>query len=316
MHLKLSNRGRKGALERLPGTIEVPETDTIEQAKAAIARRVGVADPNRIGVFNPETRKIFGDRNAVVGAQVAVVSTGRLLVQDLGPQMGYRTVFLVEYFGPILFHGVFLGLHSHVSLTTGYLDYDKSAPLTRVQLLLFALFQLHFVKRELETAFLHKFSHTTVPAWNIFRNSAFYWLMSGLLCCISIYAARSPVRYPMEARTAVGALDWVGVGLFVLGEWFNFVVHRHLASLRATGGTERGIPNCAGSSLVTSPNYMFEVMSWIGVILISRDLTVVAFILTGIAYMRAWSRGKEDTLRRLFPDRYKEKRYTMLPGLI
>jgi very-long-chain enoyl-CoA reductase len=188
---------------------------------------------------------------------------------------------------------------------------ETETPMTQVQWLLFALFNIHFLKREFETIFVHKFSASTMPARNIVRNSAFYWGMAGLLCALDIYAPGN-----LSARDELVPLDYLGLALFAVGETGNWMVHQHLAGLRKPGGTEKGIPNCIGSSLVTSPNYMFEVLAWVGVILISRSWAVVLFICTGVVYMRSWSRGKEKALRNEFGDRYKKKRYTMLPGLI
>lgn len=183
--------------------------------------------------------------------------------------------------------------------------------MTRVQWLLFALFHLHFLKREYETLFVHKFSANTMPVRNIFRNSFFYWFFAGLVCSLDLYAPNS-----FAARDELGLLDYAGLALWTYGEVCNWIVHQHLASLRKPGGTERGIPNCIGSNLVTSPNYMFEVLAWVGVILVSRSWTVALFISLGTIYMRQWSRGKEKALRAEFGDRYKKKKYTMLPGLI
>jgi len=180
-----------------------------------------------------------------------------------------------------------------------------------VQWVIFALFQIHFLKREWETLFVHKFSANTMPAFNIFRNSAFYWLFAGLLSALDIYRPMS-----RSARQQLDFFDLLGLAAFVIGENCNWAVHQHLASLRKPGGTERGIPHCIGSDLVTSPNYMFEVMAWGGVIMISRSWAVLLFICTGVVYMRQWSRDKEKALRKEFGDKYKKKKYTMLPGLI
>lgn len=218
--------------------------------------------------------------------------------------MSWRLVFVVEYFGPILFHAAILAARPYLYAEA------ESKPMTDVQWLVFWLFQAHFVKRELETLLVHKFSANTMPAFNIFRNSFFYWSTAGLLSAFCIYAPWS-----FAARDELEPADWVGLGLFVYGEVCNAVVHLHLASLRKTGGTEKGIPSCIGSSLVTCPNYMFEVVAWIGVIIISREWAVVLFICIGIFYMKQWSRGKEMALRKAFPDKYKKKQYFMLPGL-
>lgn len=224
--------------------------------------------------------------------------------------MGWRTVFLVEYLGPLLFHGLFYSIRPQLAKVDPYFykDADK-LPVTIVQQACFYMFMAHFLKRELETAFLHNFSASTMPAWNIIRNSFFYWASAGLLCGFMIYSPRS-----LAARPEFGPLDYVGLALYLGGELCNFVVHVHLAGLRKPGSTEKGIPTCIGSSLVTSPNYMFEIIAWIGVILVAREWSVVLFISIGISYMIPWSRDKEKALRNTFGDKYKKKRYTMFPG--
>ncbi|KAI3393477.1 hypothetical protein diail_4198 [Diaporthe ilicicola] len=310
--LKLSNRTPKKPLRKLPPSVEVPNDADLEDVKKAVARQAGVSDYNRIGLFYPSTRKRIADRKALVRNLEDVTSTGEILVQDLGLQMSWRTVFLVEYLGPLLFHGLFYSIRPQLANIDPYFykDADK-LPVTVVQQACFYMFMSHFAKRELETAFLHRFSAATMPAWNIFRNSFFYWFFAGLLSAYFIYSPRSPA-----ARPSFGPLDYMGLALFLGGEAANFVVHVHLAGLRKPGSTEKGIPSCIGSSLVTSPNYMFEVIAWVGIILIAREWAVVVFIGIGISYMIPWSREKERALRTTFGDKYKKKRYTMLPGII
>ena len=38
---------------------------------------------------------------------------------------------------------------------------------------------LHYVKRELETAFVHRFSSETMPLINVFKNSFHYYVLFG-----------------------------------------------------------------------------------------------------------------------------------------
>lgn len=172
------------------------------------------------------------------------------------------------------------------------------------------MFQLHFLKREYETLFVHKFSASTMPFRNVFKNSFFYWALSGLLCAYFIYSPTS-----LAATANQPAIDAVGALIFLFGEVNNALVHRYLSSLRPAGSTERRIPVGYGFGLVTCPNYMFEVLSWVGVIVALRDWTSALFICVGIAQMSDWAKAKERAYRKEFGDRYKKKRYTMLPGL-
>ena len=51
----------------------------------------------------------------------------------------------------------------------------------------FAMVMFHFLKRELETAFVHRFSMATMPFSNLPRNCAHYWLGSGLFVAYFTY---------------------------------------------------------------------------------------------------------------------------------
>ncbi|KAL1840930.1 hypothetical protein VTJ49DRAFT_5288 [Mycothermus thermophilus] len=312
LSFKLSNRSTP--IKKLPASVDLPYDATVEDAKRVIAKQAGISDYNRVGLFDPTNKQILKNRRSLLRDEQGVMSASELSVKDLGPQVAWRTVFVIEYFGPILFHVLIPLVRPYLySIFPGPFKYISEAetPMTSVQWLLFALFHLHFLKREYETIFVHKFSANTMPARNIVRNSFFYWFFAGLLCALDIYAPGS-----LSARETLGLVDYAGLALWTVGEVCNWIVHQHLASLRKPGGTERGIPNCIGSNLVTSPNYMFEVLAWVGVILISRSWTVALFISLGTIYMRSWSRGKEKALRKEFGDRYKAKKYTMLPGLI
>ena len=150
-----------------------------------------------------------------------------------------------------------------------------------------------------------------MPAFNIFKNSIYYWSCYGLLCAYFIYSPTS-----LAATADKPAIDAVGVALFLFGQVANGLVHRYLSTLRSTGGTERKIPVGYGFGLVTCPNYMYEVLAWVGVIIASRDWTVAVSIAIGIGQMWPWAVGKERAYRKEFGDRYKKKRFSMLPGLI
>jgi very-long-chain enoyl-CoA reductase len=114
------------------------------------------------------------------------------------------------------------------------------------------MFVLHYVKRELETLFVHKFSASTMPFSNVFKNSAHYWILGGLNAAYWIYSPDAVAAKPLS-----GGLDtlavYVGVALYVFGELANAYTHIVLSNLRSRGGTERGIPHGFGFSWTTCP---------------------------------------------------------------
>jgi very-long-chain enoyl-CoA reductase len=228
-----------------------------------------------------------------------------LPILSTGYQIDWRTVFFIEYLGPILIHAGFVASRQYI-----YKGAGPASSMSRTQWLTFGMITLHYLKREFETLFVHKFSANTMPWRNLFKNSGHYWLISGLLCAWPIYGTGS-----LAATTDLPAVDALGVAIFLFGEAFNALVHLYLASLRSTGGTERKIPSGYGFELVTSPNYMYEVIAWLGIILVSRSWAVALFIVIGAVQMFWWAQGKERAYRKEFGDKYKKKRYVMLPGI-
>jgi very-long-chain enoyl-CoA reductase len=232
-----------------------------------------------------------------------------LHVKDLGPQISWRTVFIVEYFGPLLIPILFLyPLRPYL-----YYNFDNIPQPTDIQRLVCALLVVHFLKREYETVFVHRFSNATMPARNIVKNSGHYWLLAG--CNIAYWVFR-PDSSAATGRVSP-ALVYTGLALYVFGELANFNTHLVLRNLRRPGTTERGIPSGFGFSAVTCPNYFFEVVSWVGVYLVSGlSWSVLFFIAVAAGQMAPWAKKKERNYRKEFGDKYKRKRYVMIPGLI
>ena len=226
---------------------------------------------------------------------------------DLGPQIAWRTVFIIEYLGPLLIPALFLFPLRPLL----YFNYEGPLPEpSDVQLLVCALLTLHFLKREYETIFVHRFSNATMPARNIIKNSAHYWFLAGINIAYWVFrpdaAAANPNSNPV--------LVYTGLALFTLGELANLNAHLVLRGLRRAGTTERGIPTGFGFSLVTCPNYFFEIMAWIGVFLVSQlNLSVIIFTIVGGVQMWAWAWKKEKRYRKDFGDRYKKKRTVLIP---
>ncbi|KAE8448840.1 hypothetical protein EG329_008842 [Mollisiaceae sp. DMI_Dod_QoI] len=302
--LKVTNRSAKKPIKKLPTSIDVTDKTTVQDVKVQLAKQAGGMDPERLGLFDPEKKKILKDRKALVSQLKDVMAGQEILVKDLGPQITWTTVFIIEYLGPILIHLVTpLLLRPYI--------YSSAPPLSTSQYLSMIMIVLHFVKREYETLYVHRFSLSTMPAFNIFKNSAHYWFLSGFNIAYWVYA---PTSYTTIESPTMNYINAVGLVLYIFGELSNLYTHKILSNLRSPGGTERGIPQGYGFGLVTCPNYLFELIAWTGITLVTKSFSTVVFDVVAWAQMHQWAIKKEKALRAEFPDKYKKKKYVLLPS--
>ena len=235
-----------------------------------------------------------------------LLSSSKSTIADIflptGPQIAWRTVFVVEYLGPLIIHPLIYFLRPII--------YNTTEPPSSMQTISLILVVMHFLKRELETLFVHRFSLATMPARNIFKNSFHYWIFGGLNMAYWIYAPTAPTARPADPIIAT-----LAIALFVVGELGNFSTHMTLRNLRSAGGTERAIPHGLGFDWVTCPNYLFETIAWVGIWLATWSLGTGVFVVVAVGQMMPWARKKESKYRREFGDQYQKKRYGMIPGV-
>lgn len=226
-----------------------------------------------------------------------------------GPQVGWRTVYIIEYLGPLIFPALSL----YVLRPYLYFNFDQPLPApSNLQAIICALLTVHFIKREIETIFIHRFSLATMPARNIVKNCAHYWILAGANLTYWVFRPDAPAA----TDNVNPILLYTGLALFVFGELANLNAHLVLRDLRKPGTTERGIPKGFGFDLVTCPNYMFEVLAWIGIYFVTGlNWSVLFFTVVGTLQMMSWAAKKERRYRKEFGDRYKRKKFVMLPGI-
>ncbi|TFK73259.1 hypothetical protein BDN72DRAFT_213988 [Pluteus cervinus] len=291
-----------------PIQVDVKPGATVADVKASIAAKFPEFYSERQKVTVKGERKALDDETKVL--EVLEDKEKELQVKDLGPQLGWRTVFIIEYLGPILIHPLFYHLPQ--------LFYGQDVQHSQLQTFVYAFVMLHFTKRELETIFVHRFSHGTMPASYVFRNSAHYWILSGLFLALDIYrpvySATSPsIRGTIRENET---FLWAMTGLWAFAEVSNFHTHLTLRSLRPAGSRVRNIPYGYGFNLVSCPNYFFETLGWFFVSVMTGSISVWLFVAVSLGIMTNWALQKHKNYRNEFGKEYPRNRKAIIPFII
>ncbi|XP_076234206.1 very-long-chain enoyl-CoA reductase [Calliopsis andreniformis] len=237
---------------------------------------------------------------------LSISDGGKLYLKDLGPQISWKTVFLVEYAGPLF---LYLWIYQRPWIFYGDVDTSKIDTTVHVAAICWSI---HYAKRLLETLFVHRFSHATMPLRNLFKNCSYYWLFA-------MYVAYH-VNHPLF--TAPSKLQfYVGVAMFTLCEVGNLSVHLALRNLRPAGSTVRKIPVPTKNiftvlfNFVSCPNYTYEIGSWIGFTIMTSCLPAGLFTLAGAYQMTIWALGKHKAYKKEFAQ-YPKSRKAIFPFII
>lgn len=246
------------------------------------------------------TKPVKYDNDANKLESYNLSATSNIEVKNLGPQFSYRGVFFVEYFGPIvLVLGVALRLppfsfildsklYPAVDLVGSLQKWDAKEGTLEwnhfVQALGIVTWVLHFVKREYETFFVHKFSRPTMPLSNLYKNSTYYWtfaLVVALPLCNTNFTA------PGKTQVALCFAGWL------VNQTINYLVHSYFASSRKIEGDKtRDVPRGPLFALVSCPNYTAEVLGWIFWSSMTQIAMGGVFAFVGLAQMTEWAISK------------------------
>lgn len=203
--MKITIASRNPKSKKFPVTLELQgsaDTLTTNDINAAIAKKFPVyyADRQRL---TTEDKKVLALDKTLKEQNIDENAT--ILFKDLGPQISWRAVFMIEYFGPILIHPFFY--------YASQLVYGSSFTHSPMQKAAFWMVLAHFIKRELETVFVHRFSHGTMPFRNVFKNSAHYWLLSGVNLAYWVYGPWFAQGTKLAARNDVWLYGSIAVFL-------------------------------------------------------------------------------------------------------
>ena len=165
----------------------------------------------------------------------------------------------------------------------------------------------HFLKRDAEVLFLHRYSGEIDKTASIAIGIS-YALNSLMICLVS---------NPLVSDPSLT----LGTGLFAVGLLGNFYHHYLLALLRAEGGSKPGggtkeyrAPRGGFFEYVAAPHYFFELIGWAGIAVASQQITSYLVFLGMASYLFARSENQNEWNKKKFDEKdWPASRKNLIP---
>ncbi|XP_049879796.1 probable very-long-chain enoyl-CoA reductase art-1 [Pectinophora gossypiella] len=286
------------------GKIQLTENNSIKDVKVKIHQKINKSlYPDRQAIKLEAKGKTLKDEDSLKSLNLQ--SGAVLYVKDLGPQISWKNVFLAEYAGPLF---VYLWVYQRPWIIYGPQNTSPGAIATVAAV----CWSGHYAKRLLETLFVHRFSHGTMPLRNLFRNCAYYWLFT-------LYVAYH-INHPLYTAPC-NTCFYVGLAGFIFCELGNLSIHILLKNLRPPGTKVRKIPVPDGNpfsrlfNFVSCPNYTYEFGSWLFFTIMTKCAPAGLFAAAGFYQMAVWAIGKHRNYKKEFPD-YPKGRKAIIPFIL
>lgn len=220
---------------------------------------------------------------------------GRHMRAGFGPSMPARLAWVLMETPPVLFFAWVFFKGEHWAGT--------------VPLLFFGLWQLHYFHRAYIFPFRVRNKGKQTPALVVFLAVVFNVPNAYINArWISHFG-----KYDLTWLTSPEFI--IGAGLFGLG----FVINRHsdsiLLRLRAPGETGYSIPHGGLFTWVSAPNYLGELLTWLGWAIATWSLAGLAFFLYSAANLGPRALTNHRWYQEKFPD-YPPERKALLPWLL
>lgn len=171
----------------------------------------------------------------------------------------------------------------------------------------------HFLKRVAEVLFLHKYSgETELNAARMIGSS--YALTAFMICLLS-----NP-----DVSAFGSSSSKLGMLLFVIGSLGNLYHHYLLALLRSsskgqdskTGKKTYKAPNGGLFEYVATPHYFFELVAWLGISIVSRQLTSYLNFISMTSYLCARAYNQNQWNKKKFDENdWPSSRKNLIPFL-
>ena len=308
--MKLTVVSRSGR-ELVAGGLTVADGATTDDLKAAFHKAKPKFYPTRQRFTlpvpegaPPKTRGVPLDAGKSLSKDHGLKNGDTVVFKDLGPQVPYAVVFLAEYAGPMLCYLPFYFFRSEIYGDALGMK-GAAKPLLQVQFLAMVVHTVHYLKRILETIFVHQFSHATMPIFNLFKNCSYYWGFAAFMS----YFINHPQYTPVSETQMLA-----GFALSTVAQLGNAHCHLYQASLRSDGSKAYKEPKGGLFKYVTCANYACEIYQWIGFNVATQSAMGWFFVSCGAFQMYFWAIAKHKRLKKLFPG--FKRAFKLLPPFV
>ncbi|KAG8006894.1 Very-long-chain enoyl-CoA reductase [Nibea albiflora] len=249
---------------------KVEPTSTVLDIKSLFHKSYPKWYPARQSLrLDPKAKSL---RDEEILQTLPVGTTASFYFSDLGPQLTWGTVFLTECVGPLIIYLMF-----YFRLPFIYSPkYDFTSSKNWVVHLACMCHSFHYIKRILETMFVHRISHGTMPLRNIFKNCGYYWCSAAWMAYYINHPLYTPPFYGQQQVN-------MGLYIFLFCQVGNFSIHVALRNLK--------LP------------------------VMTQCVPVAFFTLVAFIQMTVWAKGKHRSYLKEFRD-YPTLRSSILPFIL
>ncbi|XP_053117106.1 trans-2,3-enoyl-CoA reductase-like isoform X7 [Hemicordylus capensis] len=148
---------------------KVPPSSTLLDVKHKFHKVCPQWYPSRIGLRLERNGPYLKDSVNIKSLAASSIIT--LYFTDMGQQVSWTTVFLIEYTGPLIIYLLF-----YLRLSSIYDAKESTRSFRHPVVHLACIFHcLHYIRQLLETLFVHKISEGHTPLKNMIKGCTFYW---------------------------------------------------------------------------------------------------------------------------------------------
>jgi 3-oxo-5-alpha-steroid 4-dehydrogenase 1 len=231
----------------------------------------------------------------LVGLVFVTAPYGRHLREGWGPTVPSRVGWITMESPAVLAFLTFYMLGDHRA---------EPAPIA-----LLALWQAHYVHRAFVFPFTMRATNKRMPATIVAMGFAFNvlnaWVNARWISALGAY----PAGWLLDPRFLGGA------GVFFVGLAANVRADRRLMALRGPGETGYKIPRGGMHEYVSSPNYLGEIVEWLGWAIATWSLPGLAFAVYTIANLGPRALQNHAWYRKTFAD-YPPRRKALVPFVL